>query len=53
MTTKRLAFLLLVAAAAAVALAALPRGRAAEPSDLEQLEDVQFVVVCKLSLIHI
>ena len=49
MTTRRLAFLLLIGAAAAVALAALPRGRAAVPSDLEQLEDVQFVVVCKFS----
>lgn len=48
MTTRRLAFLV-VAAAAAVALAALPRGHAAQSADLEQLDDVQFVVVCRFS----
>ena len=47
--TKRLLLLLVLAAAAIGALAALPRGRAAEPADLEQLDDVQFVVVCKFS----
>ena len=48
MTTRRLA-LLLVLGAVIGALAALPRGHAAEPTDLEQLDDVQFVVVCRFS----
>jgi hypothetical protein len=49
MTTKHLAIVLVIAVAAVGALAELPRGHAAEPADLEQLDDVQFVVVCKFS----
>jgi Domain of unknown function (DUF1996) len=48
MTTRRAA-LLLALAAAALAGITLPRGNAAQPSDLEQLADVQFVVVCRFS----
>ena len=48
MTIRRAVVLLLVAAAA-VAAVMLPRGHAAEPTDLQQFDDVQFVVVCKFS----
>ena len=48
MTIRRFTFLF-VLAAAALAIVLLPRGRAAEPQDLQQFDNVQFVVVCKFS----